>query len=163
MSQLVRLTDLSLAKNKISEIQNDALAPLTGLLMLDLHQNQLTNFESVPNAPKLDQILLAFNQLSSISNLERSPNLSVLDLHNNKMEKLPDTVCHLYHLKTLKISNNSLSDINPKLALIDSLVRISIEGNPLKSFKPAMRQANAKELKEFLQMKLKDEEIRAFD
>lgn len=79
------------------------------------------------------------------------------------MEKLPDTVTHLYHLKTLKISNNSLSDINPKVALIDSLVRISIEGNPLKSFKPAMRQANAKELKEFLQMKLKDEEIRAFD
>jgi Leucine-rich repeat (LRR) protein len=99
----------------------------------------LTNFDSVPNAKKLDQILLAFNQLTGISNLERCPNLSVLDLHNNKMENLPDTITSLFHLKTLKISYNNLSDINPKLALIDSLVRISIEGNPLKAFKPAMR------------------------
>ena len=69
---------------------------LTSLLMLDLHQNNLTNFESVPNAPKLDQILLAFNQLSTLSNLERAPNLSVLDLHNNKLEALPESVLGLY-------------------------------------------------------------------
>jgi Leucine-rich repeat (LRR) protein len=65
----------------------------------------------------------------------------------------------MYHLKTLKISNNNLSDINPKLSLLDSLMRLSIEGNPLRSLKPAMRNAGAVELKKFLKMRLGDEEI----
>ena len=47
------------------------------------------------------------------------------------------------NLKTLKISNNELGDINPKLALLEELVRINIEGNPLRSIKPAMRNAGA--------------------
>ena len=65
----------------------------------------------------------------------------------------------MYHLKTLKISNNNLSDINPKLSLLDSLMRLSIEGNPLRSLKPSMRNAGAVELKKFLKMRLGDEEI----
>jgi len=65
----------------------------------------------------------------------------------------------LFNLKTLKISNNDLSDINPRLALIDSLVRIALEGNPLRSIKPSMRNAGAVELKKFLKMRMGDEEI----
>lgn len=62
-------------------------------------------------------------------------------------------------MKTLTISNNNLSDIDPRISLIDSLVRIAIEGNPLRSIKPAMRNAGANELKAFLKMRLGDEVI----
>ena len=65
----------------------------------------------------------------------------------------------MYQLKTLTISNNDLSDINPKLSLLDSLVRITIEGNPLRSIKPAMRNAGAVQLKKFLKLRLDDSEI----
>lgn len=68
-------------------------------------------------------------------------------------------MCTLYQLKTLKISNNDLSDINPKLSILDSLVRIALEGNPLRSIKPAMRTAGAVELKKFLKLRLADDEI----
>jgi Leucine-rich repeat (LRR) protein len=104
----------------------------------------------VPNSQKLDQILLSYNQLSDIQNLERAPQLTVLDLHNNKLDVLPESVCQLYNLKTLTISNNNLSDINPKLSLLDKLVRLTLEGNPLRSIKPAMRTAGAVQLKKFL-------------
>ena len=127
--------------------------------MLDLHQNNFVTFSSVPASAKLDGLLLAYNQLTDIQNLERAPQITVLDLHNNKLSKLPESVSHLYNLKTLTISNNNLSDIDPKISLIDSLVRIAIEGNPLRSIKPAMRNAGANELKEFLKMRLGDEEI----
>jgi len=152
ISALTRLTDLSFAKNSILEIEGDALAGLTNLSSIDLQQNELVTFDSVPKSQKLDQILLAFNRIEKLGNLERSPNISVLDLHNNKLTKLPDTVTQLFRMKTLKVSNNDLGDINPRIALIDSLVRISIEGNPLKRLKPAMRTAGAKVLKEFLAM-----------
>ena len=80
-------------------------------------------------------------------------------MHNNKISALPDSVCTLYQLKTLKISNNDLSDINPKISILDSLVRIALEGNPLRSIKPAMRNAGAVELKKFLKLRLADDEI----
>lgn len=159
IKNLVSLMDLSMAVNKIKEIEDDALESLGNLAMLDLHQNNLQAYSSVPSSPKLDQILLAYNQLTHIENLERASNITVLDLHNNKLDKLPESVCSLYNMKTLTISNNNLSDIDPKISLIDSLVRIAIEGNPLRSIKPAMRNAGANELKEFLKMRLGDEDI----
>lgn len=68
-------------------------------------------------------------------------------------------MCTLYKLKVLKISNNDLSDINPKLSLIDSLDRMNIEGNPLRKFKPSMRNTTAGELKKYLKSRLGEDTI----
>lgn len=62
-------------------------------------------------------------------------------------------------LKTLTISNNELRDINPRIALLEDLVRLNIEGNPLKAIKPAMRSANAVQFKEYLKMRLGEDEV----
>lgn len=75
-------------------------------------------FSSIPNAKKLDQLNLAYNFIEQISNLDRAPNLSVLDLHNNKLEEFPESIIDLKNLKTLKVSNNNLSDINPRISLL---------------------------------------------
>ncbi len=72
----------------------------------------------MPNAKKLDILSLSYNFIEHLHNLERSPNLSVLDLHNNKLEEFPVTIIELKNLKTLKISNNNLADINPKISLL---------------------------------------------
>ena len=72
---------------------------------------------------------------------------------------MPEDILQLYQLKTLTISNNNLSDLNPKLSLLDNLMRLTIEGNPLRSIKPAMRTKGAVEIKRFLKMKLDDKEL----
>jgi Leucine-rich repeat (LRR) protein len=46
-------------------------------------------------------------------------------------------------LKTLTISNNDINNLDARLALLPDLLRLNIEGNPLRSIKPAMRSANA--------------------
>ena len=61
---------------------------------------------------------LAYNFLESIDNLERAPNMSVLDLHNNKLEEFPTSIIDLKQLKTLKVSNNDLHDINPRISML---------------------------------------------
>jgi Leucine-rich repeat (LRR) protein len=91
--------------------------------------------------------------------LDRAPNITCIDLHNNKLNLLPDEVTDLRKLKTLKVSNNDLSDLNPRLALLTSLVRINIEGNPLKCIKTTLRGAGAEPLKEFLKLRLTENEI----
>ena len=102
---------------------------------------------------------MAFNKIDTIGNLERAPNLTILDLHNNKLVSLPDVISEAVKLKTLKVSNNDLADLNPRLALLPHLVRIAIEGNPLKCIRSNMRSAGAEELKKFLKMRLTDNEI----
>ena len=66
----------------------------------------------------MDSLLLAYNRIDRIDGFERVPCLTCLDLHNNKLAELPDQIAHLKKLKTLKISNNDLSDLNPRLALL---------------------------------------------
>lgn len=85
--------------------------------------------------------------------------MTVLDLHNNKLEEFPLSIIELKSLKTLKVSNNDLSDINPRISLLPNLVRISIEGNPLKSIKSTMRNAGAEELKKYLRNRLEEGEV----
>lgn len=153
------LKDLSMNKNKIHSVDGDALAPLSSLTMLDLSQNRLTALASTPKSESLDSLLLSFNQLETLENLDRCPNLTVLDLHNNKLKALPDSTCSLYHLKTLAVSNNELADVDPRISVLDSLTRIALEGNPLRSLKPAMRSAGAVELKKYLKNRMGDQEI----
>lgn len=126
---------------------------------IDLHQNQLREFSSIPLSKKLDTLSLSFNFLEHISNLDRAVNLSVLDLHNNKLSEFPVSILELSQLKTLKVSNNNLGDINPRISLLPQLVRINIEGNPLKSVKTAMRTAGAEQLKKYLKMRLEEGEV----
>ena len=85
--------------------------------------------------------------------LEKAPNLTVLDVDNNKLEKLPQTVLKMNRLKTLNIANNSINDLPPELALIDSLCRLNIEGNPLKSISSSVRTGSTETLKKHLKMR----------
>ncbi len=62
-------------------------------------------------------------------------------------------------MKTLKISNNDLHDINPRISLLPNLVRINIEGNPLKGIKSTMRNAGAEQLKKYLKNRLDEGEV----
>ena len=72
---------------------------------------------------------------------------------------MPESLFQLYKLKTLQISNNDLNNLDPRLSLLPELLRLSIEGNPLRSIKPAMRSANAVQLKQYLKMRLDETEI----
>jgi Leucine-rich repeat (LRR) protein len=75
------------------------------------------------------------------------------------LTQLPESLFQLYKLKTLQISNNDLNNLDPRLSLLPELLRLSIEGNPLRSIKPAMRSANAVQLKQYLKMRLDETEI----
>lgn len=132
-------------------------------MILDLHQNKLKFFESVPKSTKLDSIILAFNFIEEIVNLHQAPYLTVLDLHNNKIEQLPESILDMENLKTLNISNNNMNNLPPRLALLDNLVRIQVEGNPLKSIKSSIRSAKANELKNYLRLRLDLKEEEKFE
>lgn len=154
------LIDINLSKNEISKIEPHSLECLTSLVLLDMHQNKLKYFDSVPKSNNLDTIILGFNFIKEIGNLHNAPYLTVIDLHNNKIDEVPDSVLSMMNLKTLNISNNNINNLPPRLALLDNLVRIQLDGNPLKSIKASIRTAKAEDVKSYLRLRLnvKEEE-----
>jgi len=64
---------------------------------LNLSENFLEEFQEIPVSVKLDTILLSFNRLKFLNaeKILNAPNLSVLDLKNNKMIELDLNICKL--------------------------------------------------------------------
>ena len=149
-SGLINVEQLILRSNIISQIPPTLFKDLKKLILLDISENQMTSFESLTELTSLDSLLLAFNRLSSFKGIEKFPNLTVLDLKNNKLKGLDVGVINLKKLKTLDVSNNDLLDLPNELGFLAGLVRISFIGNPIKTIKPALRDSGAEVLKQFL-------------
>ena len=81
---------------------------------MDIRQNVLQIFPTLPPSSSLEQIFLGFNRLVSIPKDALtcvSGTLKVLDVRDNQLEKVPEGLCAVVGLKMLDVSNNNLSDL----------------------------------------------------
>ncbi|CAD8081571.1 unnamed protein product [Paramecium sonneborni] len=154
-----KLEDIQLSKNLITFIEEGSFHNLIQLKILDLKENKLKYFTQELlgiNHECLDSIQLSFNQLEVYNCYEGIQNLSVLLLNNNKIKELHQEIINLKNLKTLDISNNDLGDLPSQLGFLTQLVRIQLEGNPLKCIRSNIRSAGALQLKKYLQQRTED-------
>jgi len=80
--------------------------------------------------------------------------LTVLIISDNKIKTLSKDIFKLSNLKTLDISNNDMSDLPCEIGFINSLVRIQIEGNPLKAIRQNIRVGGTNIVKKYLRDKM---------
>lgn len=146
------------SKNSIEEIENGTFLNLMKLKHIDLSQNKLSRFNQFPASSALDSVILAYNFISIFEHFEDCPGITVLDLKNNKLTSLPASINVLRILKTLDMSNNDLIDLPNELASIGSLVRINIEGNPLRCIRQSIKTQGAEVLKKYLEKRAPEEE-----
>ncbi|KAI7200649.1 L domain-like protein [Hortaea werneckii] len=127
--------DLSI--EEMEQDEENMGSPFGGLEMLDLHGNQLQTLpmglrrlerltslnlshngldisclDLVTQIPTLRELKLGHNNLSghlSASFCTSLPNLDTLDLQNNKLLALPETIRELTSLRVLNVSNNQLT------------------------------------------------------
>ena len=71
-------------------------------------------------------------------------------MNDNKIKKISQNIIKLKELKTLDLSNNDLPDLPSEIGFINSLVRIQIEGNPLKAIRQNIRASGTNQLKNYL-------------
>ena len=62
-------------------------------------------------------------------------------------------------LHSLNIKGNELNNLHPLICFMDNLVELNIEGNPFRQI-PNIKSANLLQIKEYLQTKLSNEDIK---
>ncbi|KAL1386798.1 hypothetical protein pipiens_012802 [Culex pipiens pipiens] len=156
---LVRLQQLTLNNNRLTELPND-IVNLRNLHKMDLAKNDLKLLPPVMGElRKLECLYVQHNDVAELPDFtgcdalkelhisnnfiksipadfcENLPQLKILDLRDNKIEKLPDEISMLASLTRLDLSNNSISSLPSCLSTLAHLVSLQVDGNPIRSIR----------------------------
>lgn len=73
------------------------------------------------------------------------------------MKFLDKSILKCTQLKTLDLTNNDLPDLPSEIGLLPKLVRLTVEGNPLKCIRNNIKNAGAEILKKYLRDRIPSE------
>jgi Leucine-rich repeat (LRR) protein len=130
------LQKMDVRKNNLRalpEYMND----LRNIEFLYAQHNDIEKLPDLSDCVNLKEVHLSNNFIKEIPEnfCEKLPNLKVLDLRDNKIEKLPDEISMLQGLMRLDLTNNSISSLPHSLCTLAHLVSLHVEGNPIKSIR----------------------------
>uniref|UniRef100_A0A182FGB9 Disease resistance R13L4/SHOC-2-like LRR domain-containing protein n=1 Tax=Anopheles albimanus TaxID=7167 RepID=A0A182FGB9_ANOAL len=161
ISDLIMLETLQLTlnNNRLTELPND-IVNLRNLHKLDLSKNDLKRLPPVMGElRKLECFYVQHNDIDELPDFtgcetlkelhmannfirtlpadfcENLPQLRVLDLRDNKIERLPDEIALLASLTRLDLSNNTISSLPSCLSTLAHLVSLQVDGNPIRSIR----------------------------
>ncbi|MCT4621212.1 MAG: NEAT domain-containing protein [Marinisporobacter sp.] len=158
ISDLTGLTEVSIWKNKLTDITGD-FSKLTKLTRIDASYNQLTSIsasicsitslntlnlqnnkinsidENISKLTNLNALLLNKNELSDLSGgVSGLTNMTILRLDNNKFEILPDSIGDLTNLTSLSLNNNNLKTLPVSLGNLTKVEHLDMSSNKLSKF-----------------------------
>ncbi|XP_036377631.1 leucine-rich repeat-containing protein 40 [Megalops cyprinoides] len=128
------LTKLLLSSNKL-EVLSEDIRLLPALVVLDVHDNQLTTLPaSIGELENLQKLNLSHNKLKELpEELWLLKNLRSLQLQQNLLEEIPEGVGQLVDLDDIDLSNNQLTALPDSLGNLRNLVKLNLSHNKLKS------------------------------
>ncbi|KAL8795184.1 MAG: hypothetical protein Q9195_002339 [Heterodermia aff. obscurata] len=109
------------------------LRHLVHLTHLNLSKNRLTNecFNTVVQISSLRELRLSDNSLDGavLENLYKLENLQVLDVHNNRINDMPDNLHNLRRLRVLNMAGNRLRSVPIESLCLLPLVEVDFSRN----------------------------------
>lgn len=99
--------------------------------------NDIDKLPDLEGCEHLQELHISNNFIKEIPErfCEKLPSLKVLDLRDNRIEKLPDEIALLQSLMRLDLSNNSIYSLPTSLCTLAHLVSLQVEGNPIRSIR----------------------------
>ena len=161
-NNLFSLEELYCNNNILTNMQDMGNYPvfdsIQNLKILDISYNQFENYLIFKNLPNLEKINISYNKLQDIFGLSKCDKLSEIDCSNNIISQFPKDFCGIKNLMILIIKSNELNNLPGLIYLMDKLVQLNIEGNPMRQ-NPNLIKANISQIKQYCQSKLSNEEI----
>ena len=129
-----KLRILRMVGNKIPSIPTEALAPLGGLLKLNLNANGIESLPDVFGKMRfLQELHLAENRLVAIPHsVMRLKNLQILDAAHNKIVSLSSAIGRLRGILELNFASNVLEDLPKEIGEAVTLRKIDLSHNRLR-------------------------------
>merc|ERR550532_1226732 len=95
-------------------------------------RNMDNNEENWWDMVDMTKLILACNKISTISDkISNLGSLLILDLHDNQLEFLPDSLCHLTRLTKLNLGHNRLAALPPALYSLKELQVLQLNNNQI--------------------------------
>lgn len=92
--------------------------------------NSIIIFQGRTAPHKAQKILdLSYQNLKELPPDISNPEIEILILDNNRIEKLPNRIGNLKNLRILSVRNNNLSELNSTLSFCPKLEQIYLSGN----------------------------------
>ena len=110
LNKLIKLDDLNLENNKLSDVS--FLNKLTKLTSLNLNKNNVENIDAVSNLKDLIYLYMNNNKVSNIEALKSLNKLSNLTISNNNVSDI-SALKDLNELASVKIDGNKVRDFSP--------------------------------------------------
>ncbi len=123
------LTSLNVSRNAIATIPNE-LERLTALTSLFGNTNNISRLPSaVGSLRNLTTLSLQRNRLTDLTPLTDVPSLTELELQENMLEALPDSLARLTNLRYLNLNKNRLRSLPTSICSITTLQAINVTDN----------------------------------
>lgn len=174
IGKLSRLLKLNIAHNSIQVLPHE-VGCMTALQILDCTHNQIHSLpDELGNCCHLEQLYLRHNRLThlpvlhscqalkelhlgnnalmglTVEHLEHLQAVSVLDLRDNRISKLPEEITLLQGLQRLDLTNNAISTLPYAMGTMSHLKFLVLEGNPMKGIRRDIMMRGTNELKKYL-------------
>lgn len=115
----------------------ECMGDLRKIEFIYAQHNDIDKLPDLEGCEHLQEIHISNNFITQIPErfCEKLPSLKVLDLRDNKIEKLPDEIAMLQSLMRLDLSNNSIYSLPTSLCTLANLVSLQVDGNPIRSIR----------------------------
>lgn len=130
------LVELHASKNRL-EGTLLSLTSVTHLQELHVAQNSLVSLcdSEVIDMPALKVLNVSTNRLTSLPNVSSWSKLVTLLVGENKLASLPEGFTNLQQLRTADFTGNDITQLDEKIALMESLDHLTVAANPLRDRK----------------------------
>ena len=132
LADVESIREIKLSCQSLTDISE--LSALSGLITLDLHNNQISDLGPLASLVGLETLLIYNNRISSLQPLSALHNLTELSAENNQIIDV-SPLATLTALQKLYLQNNQIVDVSP-LRNLTNLTRLVLDNNPITDFTP---------------------------
>lgn len=139
LGSFVHIQNLNISNNRMSHI--DDVANLRRLQTLNFANNHVVNINPIKDCNEIVTLNASYNKIIDVTPLTKTKTLETLLINNNRLTEVNCIDRSNVNLRTLDMSNNSVSDMNP-VGMALGLTTLRADNNLIEDVKPLVNLDN---------------------